>query len=97
MNAFYSQPRSKFAISAFSRKKRIWSSFSPDKVSGVWSGLWSGVWSGIGCAVEWSGVEFGVECGVECGVCSVEFGVCSGMEWSGVAWSGVLSVDWSVE
>ena len=33
---FYSQPRSKFAISAFSRKKRIWSNFSPDKED-LWS------------------------------------------------------------
>ena len=36
MNVFYSQPRSKFAISAFSRKKRIWSNFSPDKED-LWS------------------------------------------------------------
>ena len=33
---FYSQPRSKFAISAFSRKKRIWSNFSPD-MEDLWS------------------------------------------------------------
>ena len=29
----YSQPRSKFAIRQFSRRNRIWSSFSPDKLA----------------------------------------------------------------